>query len=90
MVPGAEGSILCTIENKTPKPIELVLGCSGLDDTGIECYINGEYPTGTTLVKEMSHTNFSVLVVSRSSPLVPAGSYPFTISAEKCINSDLC
>ena len=90
MVPGAEGSIPCTIENKTPKPIELVLGCSGLDDTGIECYINGEYPTGTTLVKEMSHTNFSVLVVSSSSPPVPAGSYPFTISAEKCVNPDLC
>jgi hypothetical protein len=90
MVPGTEGSITWTVGNKTPKPIELVLECSGLDGTGIECYINGEYPTGTTLVNQMSHTNFSVLVVSRSSPPVPAGSYPFTISAEECINPDLC
>jgi hypothetical protein len=90
MVPGAEDSITCTVENKAPKPIELVLECSGLEGTGIECSINGDYPTGRTLVKEMSDTNFSVLVVSRSSPPVPAGSYPFTISAELCINSDLC
>jgi hypothetical protein len=90
MVPGAEGSITCTIENKTPNPIELILECSGLEGTGIECYINGERPTGTTLVKGMSDTNFSVLIVSPSSPPVPPGSYPFTISAEVCINSDIC
>lgn len=90
MLPGEEDSITCTIENKSPKPIELVLQCSGLDGTGIDCYINGEYPTQTTLIKEISHTNFSVILVSRSSPPVPAGSYPFTISAEQCINSDLC
>ena len=90
MLPGEEDSIICTIENKTPKPIEMVLGCSGLQDTGIECYINGESLTGRTLIKEMSDTDFSVLIVSRSSPPVPAGSYPFTISAEECINSDLC
>ncbi|HEY6756187.1 MAG TPA: hypothetical protein VI037_02235, partial [Nitrososphaera sp.] len=90
MVPGTEDSITCTIENKTSKSIELVLACLGLDDTGIDCHINGNYPVGTTLIKEMSHTNFSVLLVSRSSPPVSAGSYPFTISAELCINSDLC
>ena len=90
MLPGEEDSITCTIENKSPKPIVLVLQCSGLDGTGIDCYINGEYPTQTTLIKEISHTNFSVILVSRSSPPVPAGSYPFTISAEQCINSDLC
>jgi hypothetical protein len=89
MLPGEEDSITCTIENKTPKPIELVLECSGLDGTGIECYINGENPIVTTL-NEMSFTNFSVLLVSRSSPPVSAGSYPFTISAEGCINSDQC
>jgi hypothetical protein len=90
MLPGEEDSITCTIENKTPKPIELALVCSGLDGTGIECRINGEYPIGKTLVKEMSYTNFSVLLVSRSSPSVPAGSYPFSISSEECINSGLC
>jgi len=90
MVPGTEDSITCTIENKTSKPIEMVLECSGLDGTGIECYINEEYPIGTTLIKEMSYTNISVLLVSRSSPPAPVGSYPFTISAEECINSDLC
>jgi hypothetical protein len=90
MLPGEEGSITCTIENKTPKPIELVLECSGLDGTGIDCYINGEHPTETTLIKEMSYTNFSVLLVSRSLLPVSAGSYPFTISAEECMNSDVC
>jgi hypothetical protein len=90
MVPGTEDSITCTIENKTPKPIELVLGCSGLDSTGIECHINGQHSIGRTLINEMSYTNFSVLLVSRSSPPAPVGSYPFTISAEECINSDLC
>jgi hypothetical protein len=39
MLPGEEGSINCTIENKNPKPIELVLECSGLEGTGIECNI---------------------------------------------------
>jgi hypothetical protein len=90
MLPGEEGSITCTIENKTPKPIAMVLECSGLNGTGIECYINGERPTETTLIKEMSYTNFSVLLVSRSLPPVSAGSYPFTISAEECMNSDVC
>jgi hypothetical protein len=90
MLPGEEGSITCTIENKTPKPIKLVLECSGLQNTGIECYINGEHLAEMALIKETSHTNFSVLIISHSSPPVPAGSYPFTIRAEECINSDLC
>jgi hypothetical protein len=77
-----EDSITCTIENKTPKPIEMVLECSGLDSTGIECHISGEHPLGTTLIKETSFTNFSVFLVSRSSPPAPVGSYPFTISPE--------
>jgi hypothetical protein len=90
MLPGEKGSIICTIENKTTKSIEMVLECSGLQDTGIECYINGKQPAETTLVKQMSSINFSVLLVSRSSPPVLAGSYPFTISANECFNSDLC
>lgn len=91
MLPGEVGSITCTIENTAPKPIMLVLECSGLQNTGIECSINGgQQPTETALIKEMSHTNFSVVIISHSSPPVPAGSYPFTIRAEECINSDLC
>lgn len=90
MEPGAESSITCTIENKTPNPIELILECSGLEGTGIQCSINGEHTTGTTLAKEMSDTNFSVFIVSASSPAAPPGSYPFTISAETCIDSELC
>jgi hypothetical protein len=89
MLPGEKGSIICTIENKTPKPIALVLACSGLQGTGIECNINGDSHT-ERILKEGSHTNFAVLLVSHSSPPVTAGSYPFTISAELCINSDLC
>ena len=90
MKPGEEGSIVCIVENKTLRNIELILGCSGLQGTGIGCYVNGKQPAETTLVKQMSSTNFSVLLVSRSSPPVSAGSYPFTISAEECIKSDLC
>ena len=90
MLPGEEGSITCTIENKTSKSIELVLECSGLNGTGIECYISGEHLTARTLVKEISSTNFALLLVSRSSPAVPAGSYRFTISAEDCVKSDKC
>jgi hypothetical protein len=90
MLPGEEDSIICTIENKAPEPIEMVLECSGLQNTGIECYINGESLTGRASIKEMSYKDFSVLLVSHSSPTLPAGSYPFTISAEQCINSDHC
>ena len=82
MVPGAEGSITCIIGNMSPNPIDLMIGCSGLEGTGIECSINGERSTRTTLAKEMSNTNFSVSMVSASSPAVPPGSYPFIISAE--------
>lgn len=83
MLPGQEGSINCTVENKSPEPIEVVLECSGLEGTGIGCYINGEYPAVTDLVKEMSYTNFEVILVSSLSPPVSPGSYPFTISAEE-------
>jgi hypothetical protein len=90
MKPGTERSILCTAENKIPKPIELTIGCLGLDGTGMECYINGEgYSTGTILLKELSDRNFSLLVASESSPPVPRGSYPFSINAE-CIDTELC
>jgi hypothetical protein len=89
MLPGEEGSITCTIENETPKPIELVLACSGLQGTGIDCYINGGSHVERTL-KERSLANFTVLLTSRSSPPTLAGSYPFIISVEECINSDLC
>ena len=65
MTPGTERSIYCTAENKIPKPIELAIGCLGLDGTGMECYINGEgYSTGTVLLKELSDRNFSILMAS--------------------------
>jgi type IV secretory pathway VirB10-like protein len=87
--PGEDASINCTIENKGSEPIEIVAGCLGLEDTGIRCYINGEYPMIGTL-SEMSDTDFSIVLVSSSSPPVPAGSYPFIISVDECNNSDLC
>jgi uncharacterized membrane protein len=87
--PGEHASINCTVENKTADPMEIVMECSGLEGTGIECYINGEYPIVRTLTG-MSDTNFSVIIVSSSSPPVSAGSYPFIITLDECINSDLC
>ena len=87
--PGEDASINCTIENKSSETIEIVVGCLGLEDTGIQCYINREYPMRSTL-SEMSDTDFSIVLVSSSSPPVPAGSYPFIISLDECINSDLC
>jgi hypothetical protein len=87
--PGEDASINCTIENKSSETIEIAVGCLGLEDTGIQCYINGEYPMRSTL-SEMSDTDFSIVLVSSSSPPVPAGSYPFVISVDECINSDLC
>jgi hypothetical protein len=87
--PGEDASINCTVENKTSDPIEIVMECSGLEGTGIKCYINGENPIGRTLT-EMSDTNFSIVLVSRPSPPVTAGSYPFMISVDECINSNLC
>jgi hypothetical protein len=89
MMPGTESSIFCTAENKIPEPIELAIGCLGLGGTGVECYINGENsPTGTISLKELSDTNFPILIASASSPPVPVGSYPFSINAE-CTNTNL-
>jgi hypothetical protein len=79
---GTKGSLSCTIQNKSLKAVELILGCSGLSGTGIECLINGESSqTGTILVGQLSDKNFPLLIGSRSSPPVPVGLYPFTISA---------
>jgi hypothetical protein len=90
MMPGTERSIFCTVENKVPESIELAIACLGLDGTGIECYIDGENsPIGTILLKELSNTNFSILLASESSPPVPIGSYPFSINAE-CTSTNLC
>jgi HYR domain len=85
---GTKGSLNCSIQNKSLKAVELILGCSGLSGTGIECLINGENSqTGTILVEQLSDKNFPLLIVSRSSPQVPVGSYPFTISAV-CATTD--
>ncbi len=37
-----------------------------------------------------SNTDFSVIIVSSSSPPVAVGSYPFIIRVGECNNSDLC
>ena len=89
MRPGEEISIDCTMENKTSDPIEIVMECSGLEGTGIECYIDQGSLVGRTLA-EMSNTDFSVIIVSSSLPPVAAGSYPFVISVDECVSSDLC
>jgi hypothetical protein len=90
MMPGTERSIFCTAENKIPEPIELAIGCLGLEGTGVECFIDREAsPTGTLLLEELSDTNFSILISSESSPPVPVGSYPFSINAE-CTDTNLC
>jgi hypothetical protein len=87
--PGEDASINCTVENKTADLMEIVMECSGLEGTGIECHINGEYPIVRTLTG-MSDTYFSINIVSSSSPPVSAGSYPFIITLDECISSDLC
>jgi hypothetical protein len=90
MMPGTERPIYCTAENKLPEPIELTIGCLGLDGTGVDCFIEGENsPTRTILLKVLSDTIFSILISSESSPPVPVGSYPFSINAE-CTNTNLC
>ena len=75
-----DGSMTCFVTNKNHKSVEVILKCSGLDGTGIECGINRESSAARILVKEMSDTDFSVNAVTRSSPPVPPGIYPFSIS----------
>jgi uncharacterized membrane protein len=82
---GSDGSITCSVQNKIPKPIELTLECSGLEGTGIECFVNANNKDKTTeviLVREMSERDFSVHMTSSTSIPPPEGLYPFTISAQ--------
>jgi hypothetical protein len=75
-----DGSMTCFVTNKNHESVELILECSGLDGTGIECDINRESSAARILVKEMSDTDFSVNAVTRPFPPVSPGIYPFSIS----------
>lgn len=90
MVPGEQATLTCTLESKGDKPENLIIDCSGLQNSRIECYIDGQYLTKRTLINPMSHIDFSIVLVSQSMPPTAAGTYSFDISVDKCINSDQC
>jgi hypothetical protein len=90
MVPGAQATLTCTLESKGDKPENLIIDCSGLQNSRIECYIDGQYLTKRTLINPMSHIDFSIVLVSQSVPPTAAGTYSFDISVAKCNNSDQC
>ena len=90
IIQGTKGLMTCTVENKSPKTIESVLGCTGLSGTGIKCIIDEEGgQIGKILVKESSDKNFRVFIDSRSSPPVTEASYTFTLSAV-CVDNGSC
>jgi len=88
MVPGTQGTLTCTLESKGDKPENLIIDCSGLQNSKIECYIDGQYLMKRTLINPMSHIDFSIVLVSQSVPPTSAGTYSFDISVSKCNNSD--
>jgi hypothetical protein len=90
MIPGEHASLTCTLENKGNKTENMVIDCSGLQASGIGCYVDGQYLSKKSLIKQMSSINFSILLVSESAPPTPAGTYPFDISVVKCTNSTQC
>jgi hypothetical protein len=90
MVPGEQATLTCTLESKGDKPENLIIDCSGLQNSRIECYIDGQYLTKRTLINPMSHIDFSIVLISQSMPPTAAGLYSFDISIDKCINSDQC
>jgi hypothetical protein len=90
MVPGEQATLTCTLESKGDKPENLIIDCSGLQNSRIECYIDGQYLTKRTLINPMSHIDFSIVLISQSMPPTAAGTYSFDISVDKCINSDQC
>jgi hypothetical protein len=82
VVTGMDSSLKCVVENKNQKIVEVALQCLGLEDTGIDCKINGENGNaGKLTLKAMSSETFSV-VMGASTHKEPRGSFPFTISAE--------
>ena len=90
MVPGEQATLTCTLESKGDMPENLIIDCSGLQNSRIECYIDGQYLTKRTLINPMSHIDFSIVLISQSMPPTAAGLYSFDISVDKCINSDQC
>jgi hypothetical protein len=90
MVPGTQATLTCTLESKGDKPENLIIDCSGLQNSRIECYIDGQYLTKRTLINPMSHIDFSIVLVSQSVPPTAAGTYSFDIGVAKCNNSDQC
>lgn len=90
MVPGEQATLTCIVESKGDKPENLIIDCSGLQNSRIECYIDGQYLTKRTLINPMSHIDFSIVLISQSTPPTAAGTYSFDISVDKCINSDQC
>ena len=77
-----QGSIVCTIHNESPLPIKLQLKCLGLEGTGIRCFINDYFKSGTIVVKEKSTKTFPVVAVTSFTPEgEEMKSYPITISA---------
>jgi hypothetical protein len=88
MVPGTQATLTCTLESKGDQPENLMIDCSGLQSSRIECYIDGQYLTKRTLINPMSHIDFSIVLVSEYVPPTAAGTYPFDISVAKCNNSD--
>jgi len=64
------------------KTVELEIECSGLSGSGIDCVIGEDREQrGKIVINKLSDKSFPVLIVSRSSPPVPTGNYPFTLSA---------
>jgi hypothetical protein len=93
IVQGTEGTMMCTIENNNPDATEVSVECSGLDGTGIECFIDGEdTQKAIFLIEDDSRKKFPIHIVSSSSPLVSIGTYPFVISGDctKNPNSGSC
>jgi hypothetical protein len=77
----ATGLMTCVIHNDGPIPIVLKLTCSGLEGTGIQCFINEHSKTTTTVIEKVSTKTFSVVTIASSSvDNNRKKSYPFTIS----------
>lgn len=90
VIAGINSSITCMVKNKTQKTLDIALECSGVEDNGLGCYINGEHDrTGELTVKEMSSESFPIVMSVTSPNKVPTRSFPFTITAT-CRGSNVC
>jgi hypothetical protein len=90
VIEGVKSSITCIVKNKTQKTLDIALECSGLEGTGVDCYVNGEHDrTRNLIIKEMSSESFPIVMSITSPAKIPIGSFPFTISAN-CKGNDVC